>query len=191
MNKKTDLTGRLQKARKTWAVLLHFAAFVTSLIGGFLLPIEGSPETRKFAPVLVAAITGIVFSAIQRTDTKKRSGKWRIIAVTTLLLSISAFLSYGYFKRDLTCTYDRQEVVVGTRYTKRASDYLRENPGMSCERLLADFTGKASDIWTSESINSSRLILESMYLGSVCLITMFLLAVSQAVYANASKSSSR
>jgi hypothetical protein len=191
MNKKADLTGRLQKTRKTWAVLLHFAAFVTSLIGGFLLPIEGSPETRKFAPVLVAAITGIVFSAVQRSDTKKRAAKWRIIAVTTLLLSIGAFLSYQYFKRDRTCTYDKQEVVIGTRYTKRASDYLKENPGMSCERLLADFTGKASDIWTSESINSSRSILEGMYLASVCLITMFLLAVGQAVYASAPKSAAR
>ena len=182
MDKKTGLSSYLQKNRTIWTILLHFAAFVMSLVGGFLLPIEGSLEAKKFAPVVVGAITGLVFTVLQRADTKKRTAKWKIIAAITLLLSVFAFLGYGYFKRGRTCTYYGQEVVVGTSLTKQATDYLSQNPGISCERLLADFTGKVTDIWTAESINSSRLMLEGMYLGSVSLITICLLAVGHAVY---------
>src|SRR5688500_16874587 len=109
MNKKSDVSSRLQNTRKIWTILLHFAAFVMSIIGGFLLPIVGSGEAERFAPFVIAATTGLVFSLLQRRDAKKSARIWNVIAVSAVLLSIFAFLGYGYLKRERTCTCYGQE----------------------------------------------------------------------------------
>ena len=182
MKKKSDASRWLHKTRKVWTILLHFAAFVMSIIGGFLLPIEGSGEAERFAPFVIAAITGLVFSLLQRRDARKTARKWNVIAASAILLSILAFLGYGYLKRGRTCSCYGQEFTIGTRYTNQAQSYISQNHNLSCEQLLADFTCKVTDVWTAESINLSRLILEAVYLAAVCLSTVCLLAIGHAIY---------
>src|ERR1035441_1848740 len=56
-----------------------------------------------------------------------------------------------------------------------------KNPNLSLDALLEDFTGRAEDVWTRESINRRRLALAGLYVSCLPWFTVCVVAVVQAI----------
>jgi len=172
-------------AKKRIAILASLAAFVLSIIGGFVQPIADSSERRgallSLSPFLVTVLAGLIFFASQHWGHKAQSKKWFLICITSLILSIGSLLAYGYLIYDRTCVYDTQRRIVGTVLTSKGHSYVTQNPNKTCDEILADFVGEVEAVWTKESINRSILALESSYITCISLFGICLLALGQAV----------
>ena len=175
-------------ARKYWAVLASSAAFIVSLVSGFLQPTGVSAEERgvllRFAPVVVTFVIGLVFLIAQRIDQKKHAAWWVIGTVIAFALFIAAFFAYRNYVYTRTCDYDKERVIIGTSYTPRGTAYVNNHPGITCGGLLEDFAGQAVDVWTTESINESRRFRDITYITCVVLFAVSFLALGQALYSS-------
>lgn len=172
-------------ARKYWAVLASAAAFIVSLVGGFLEPAGATQEERsvllRFAPVVVTFVTGLVFLIAQKLDGKKHAALWAIGTVVAFALFIIAFFTYRNYIYTRTCDYDGERVIIGTSYTPRGTGYVSNHHGITCEKLLEDFAGQAGDIWTKASINQSRGLRDFTYISCVALFAISFLSLGQAL----------
>jgi hypothetical protein len=91
-------------------------------------------------------------------------------------------LGYWHLVYERTCAYDNQKIIIGTIYTNKGRTYVEQNPNKTCDEVLDDFVGEAEAVWTKESINRSRLALETSYIFCISLFAVCLLALGQAVY---------
>ena len=185
--KRASLLNRWSKGtRSSLRQLASLAAFVVSLISSFLKPVgftaDESSALLKFVPAIVIVVAGLVFLGGQRQHFSKHNVPWFGITIISLVLSASAFLAYRNFIYTRTCEYDNQRISIGSQYTPHAEVYAAQNPGISCERLLNDFTGHAEEIWTRDSINQSRLRLEITYVIGSTLFSFCFLSLGQAIY---------
>jgi hypothetical protein len=171
--------------KKYLAILTSLAGFVVSLVGGFVQPVTISDEQRsallRFTPFLVTIIAGLIFFLAQKWSSGKGANRWFVICAASFVLSVLSLMTYWYFIHDRTCIYDGENRIVGTSYTPKGQSYVSEYPHKTCEELLDDFVGEAEAVWTKESINQSRLILESSYIICICLLAICLLSLGQAV----------
>lgn len=183
----------LESTKKTWGLVTQLAVFIFGVVGSFLLPppgwaSSGGNETVvRLAQFIVAVLAGLVFLFVQRWRKKKHVRRWVILTITFLALSVVAFFAYQQLLDVRTCKYADQSVAIGTSYTQHAAAYVREHTNSTCESLLADFAGKAEDIWTKESIDRSRYILAGSYILNLPLFTLCIIGVVQALYCNQSK----
>jgi D-alanyl-lipoteichoic acid acyltransferase DltB (MBOAT superfamily) len=188
MTSGTTVGNWVGSARKYWAILASAAAFIVSLVGGFLQPVGVTDEERgvllRFAPVVVTFIIGLVFLAAQKLDRKKHAGWWVAGTLLSLALFVVAFFSYRNYIYTRTCNYDNDRVVIGTSYTPRGTSYVNQHQGITCEKLLEDFAGQADDVWTAESINQSRRMRDYTYVSCVALFAISFLTLGQALYSS-------
>jgi predicted membrane channel-forming protein YqfA (hemolysin III family) len=175
------------KLRKEWAAMSQVAAWFLTLIGGFLLPPaigltkEDSDAWRRFGAFILTVTVGLLFLASRRWKTKPFGVKWTVASVIFLLLAATSFVEYQWLSDERTCLYQGQKVVIGTQYTIQGLHHVQANPGISCVTLFEDFTGKADDIWTTNSINHSRILLGTTYIVALPLFAMCVVALVQAI----------
>ena len=182
-----------ESTKKTWGVVTEFAVFVFGVVGSFLLPPPGwatsggDTTVVRLGQFIVAVLVGLIFLLVQRWNQRKHVARWAILTIVFLVLSVSAFFAYQHLLDTRTCEYAKQTVVIGTRHTDQAQAYIRENPNLTCTTLLEDFAGEVEDIWTKDSINSSRYILAGSYILTLPLFTICIIAVVQSLYCSQSK----
>src|SRR5688572_21817285 len=79
--------------KKRIAVLASLAAFVVSIVGGFVQPI-GSSERRaallSLSPFLITVLAGLIFFASQQWGRKAQSKRWFLICITSFIFSIGS-----------------------------------------------------------------------------------------------------
>jgi hypothetical protein len=148
-------------------------------------PIGLSPGDEKiwqsFAKFIVTVLVGLLFIAARRYNESTYLRVWTAVAAVLLVFAVADFLAYQNFLDSRTCAYDSGRIVIGSAYTSHGLDYLKKNPGMSCEDLILDHTGKADQIWTGDSIAHNRMVLAEMYIGCLPLFTACIIAILQAV----------
>ncbi|MGH9931671.1 MAG: hypothetical protein ACREA9_20905, partial [Pyrinomonadaceae bacterium] len=86
---------------------------------------------------------------------------------------------YYWRYQNLTEQYSSSRVICGTEFTRRAAEYESSRPGISKERLILDFGGKTTDIWTEASINRARLTLGLSYSAGFGFLALAILSVLQ------------
>ncbi len=193
MPAKFTLQSYLKNIRTTWAQITQFVVFILGVVGSFLLPppgwasVDGNKVLVRLAQFIVAVLVGLIFLLVQRWNKKKHMGRWALFAIVFLALSVSAFFAYQHFLDTRTCPYAGRIVVIGTHYTEHGKSYVSENPNSTCTGFLEDFAGEAEDIWTKDSINKSRYILAGLYILSIPLFTICIIAVVQALACSQSK----
>jgi hypothetical protein len=122
-----------------------------------------------------------MFVAARVWNDRKHLRVWTIVAALLLVSAVVDFLFYQKLLSSRTCSYDSKIIPTGTVYTPHTLEYLQKHPGSSCENLLEDFAGKANEIWTTDSIEQSRMVLAAIYVSCLPLFTVCLVAVLQAV----------
>lgn len=183
----------LKSTKTTWAQVTQFAVFILGVVGSFLLPPPGWASSGgnkilvRLAQFIVAVLVGLIFLLVQRWNKKKHVGRWALLGIVFLTLSVSAFFAYQHFLDTRTCPYAGQTVVIGTHYTEHGQSYVSENPNSTCTALLEDFAGEVEDIWTKDSINKSRYIMAGLYILNLPLFTICIIAVVQALSCSQSK----
>jgi len=188
MPKKTDNLSWLENIKSTWGTLAGFALFVFGIVGTFVLPppgwvtASGDKTLLHLGQFIVAVLSGLVLILVIKWKRKKHLRRWILITLGSLFLSVGSYFAYQHFLDTRTCKYFDELVVIGSSYTQRGSEYVKENASETCSTLLEDFAGKADDIWTPNSINQSRYVLALSYIISIPLFTICLIATVQAVY---------
>ncbi len=179
--------GWPKKLKGSWALLSQVAVWVVGIIGGFVLPppIGLSREDEKIwqrlGVFVVTVLVGLLFIAARRWNKSRHFRGWAIAAGVWLLLAVVAFLGYQALLSSRTCAYGSQRLVIGNVYTPQGRAYAQKNSGISCHDLLEDFAGKADDIWTTDSINSSRMTMAEIYITCLPLFAICLMSILQAV----------
>lgn len=182
MTTTTTFNKWTHNVRKVLGYLASLSAFLVGWISKFMWPIgEDKKALVYFAPFIAMVIAGVVFLAGQLWRQKKHEKRWIAIAVISLIVSTGMFLGYRHLVSMKTCTYDRQIIIVGSVYTSRGEAYTKQNPGISCETIVYDFAGQVDEIWTKDSINQSRFILEITYVICVALFALCLMSLGQAI----------
>lgn len=183
MNTK-DLTAWSGGFRKTIKALTALAAFIFSMISGFLVPLGFASDERKaivrFAPFILAILIGCAF-VMRRKWAITDPQKWVLITVILLAGTILSWLLYWYYLSEFTCIVDTQRVIIGTEYTDQAAAYIRSNADMPCETLIRNYAGKIEMIWTRETVNKVRLYFQVIYLSCTILTTLCLLSLAQSM----------
>ena len=157
------------------------------IIGSFVLPppIGISREDEKIwqrlGTFVVTILVGLLLIAARRWNKTRHFRAWAVAAGICLLLAVVAFLGYQALLSSRTCAYGSQRLVIGEVYTPQGRTYAQKNPGISCRDLLEDFTGKADDVWTTESINTNRMMIAEVYITCLPLFAICLMAILQAV----------
>jgi hypothetical protein len=173
--------------KKRWASISQIAIWLGTLIGGFMLPPaigltkEDNDVWRKFGAFILTLTVGLLFLASRRWKSKPYRAKWTVAAIGFLVLAAVSFVEYQWLSDERTCLYLGKKVVIGTQYTAHGLDYVQGNPGISCTNLLEDFAGKADDVWTTKSINRSRILLGTTYVVALPLFSICVLALLQAI----------
>lgn len=198
---KSESGDWLDLVRRNWGTLTQGAVLILSVISSFLLaPPAGASEGdanvyTNLARFVVAVLVGLMLVLSRKFNRPPHVKFWWGIAVVLLVSSIAAFLGYQHLTNERTCRYLNQTIVIGADFTPMATNFLNENldvkqSGRRCELLLDAFPGdaeesaasRAGEIWTSQSIEHSRLLLAITYLSCLPLFTVCLIAVVQAIY---------
>src|SRR5688500_7281765 len=168
----------LASAKKIWGLLMQVPVFILGVASTFLVAppgwvtSAGDKTVVRLGKFIVAVLAGLIFLLVQKWNKKKHAGRWAMLTIVFLSLSILAFFVYQHLLNTRTCQYAGQAVVIGTKYTEHGHSYLRETPNSTCSSLLDDFSGKTDDIWTQDSINTSRYILAGSYILTLPLLTI-------------------
>lgn len=182
-----------ENIKKTWGLVTQLAVFIFGVIGSFLLPPPGwvssggDTTVVRLTQFVVTVLVGLILLLVRKWSKKKHVRRWVVLTVVSLAVSISTFFAYQYLLDTRTCQYADQTIVIGTSYTQHAASYVGENANSTCASLLEDFAGKAEDIWTRDSINTSRYILAGTYVLNLPLFTICIIGVVQALYCSQSR----
>ena len=177
----------LKQAQKSWLILGQGGAWLLGVIGGFLLPppvgvAEGGDKTwLRFGQFLAAVLMGLIFFGVLKWKQKKHAKWWWLAALLALFFGTACFFNYQRLTAAWTGNYSGRKAVVGSVYTPHGRQYVEKNPNLSLDALLEDFTGRAEDVWTRESINRRRLALAGLYVSCLPWFTVCVVAVVQAI----------
>lgn len=177
----------LKRSERSWGTLAQGAVWIMGVVGSFLLPPPLGVESAEdktwlhFGQFVAAVCIGLIFFGVFRWNRTCHARWWWLTALLALLLAGAAFFRYQQLTYLWTARYVDQKVVVGSEYTQAGRAYLEKNPGLSRDDLLFDFTGRAEDVWTRESIDRRRLKLAALYVASLPLFTLCVIAVVQSL----------
>lgn len=178
-----------ERIKKSWGGLAQAAIWVISIISGFLLPppVGISEDSEKvwvrLAQFTITVIVGIMFIAARKWKARKHASRWWVTSAVLLFASLGTFVGYQALSYQWTCKYyDEIKIIGGNSYTSHGLDYVKDNPGASCETILKDHVGNVYDVWSKESIDRRRIVLAAIYISCVPLFTICIIAVTQAIY---------
>jgi hypothetical protein len=161
--------------KRTALTLVQLGAWVMTLFGGFYSNIAPPDDNLKFWPSYASMVAGVGFIVYRKLGQKPRTVIVSIAIVIALLFPIFYYWRY----QNLTEKYSSSRVICGTEFTRRAAEYISSHPGISKEKLILDFGGKTTDIWTEWSINQARLTLGVIYSAGFGFLALAILSVLQ------------
>jgi hypothetical protein len=155
--------------------ITQFVTLLGSLFGGFYTKIAPPDDSLKFWPSYASLLAGLVFIVYVNLGRKPRT------LIVSIAIALAAILPIFYYSRyqSLTENYSSSRVICGTEPTTRAAEYISSHPGISKEKLIFDFGGKTTDIWTEGSINRARLTLGLSYSAGFGFLALVILSTLQ------------
>ena len=163
---------------QTWATLI---AILISAVIILILPRPFPISTfasalLRCSMIMLAALTTI----LTLNSFLRGASPWVFGTITTAssILAVLVFFSFLYVRAQYVIQVELPdetwEFTAGTTLTETAKQYLRTNPGLTKQDLLADFAPGLDDkIWTAESIASVKRWLFISYALSVLLLSIF------------------
>jgi len=141
----------------------QFGTFVLTAFGGFYTRIAPPQDSLKFWPGYASLIAGLAFILIANIKDKVRPAILWISIIPALACPAFYYVKY----QRLTAAYGESQVICGTAYTPKGSDYTSKNQGKTKEELIQDFAGQTAEIWTEDSINEAKVVLGLSYSSAV------------------------
>jgi hypothetical protein len=190
---KGRLKSFLAGARDIWAILLQAAAWISTVVAGFLRPPEFvgqvsvsglTPERlSKLAEFIFAVLFGVAFATIVRSRYLRSVWAWSLVTVGALVLAVTLFFLSLVLGTSWTCSSANTRVVIGSELTPHGVKYVEQGRGrgQTCEFWLDDHAGKVTDIWTLGSILRREIVLLIIYIATVLLFGLCIMAAIQAV----------
>jgi uncharacterized BrkB/YihY/UPF0761 family membrane protein len=180
------LQKTLQGSRKSWLLLIQATAWIGAVIASFVLPppVGTADETKvwvRFAQFIITIFIGLLVLLTLRWTKKKHILSWAAVSASFLMLGTICFFIYQILATRWTTSYDKDHVLIGDTLTKQAAEYLRENPTLTRSDLVMHYGGSVDKIWTIESINQRRFILAGVYVLTMPIFTICIIALLQAI----------
>jgi tRNA A-37 threonylcarbamoyl transferase component Bud32 len=185
---------RFRHTAKLWKGLAQAGAGILCIITGFALPAPfGSSRadesaSRGLASFVVAVLVGLLFVAGQRFALGRHLRWWWSGSAAFLIISTSAFIGYLYLSQAWSCSYNNKVVLIGNVETSLAENRKKAHPSeQSCEDLLMAASGHVDWVYTKESIERCRIILEILYVAITPFLALCVIGVVQAIYIHEGK----
>lgn len=162
-----------------WKKLAAIAAFIVGVMVEFVETPPEDTQARPLAIFCVAVLVAVSYAAVRKWNNEKNLSGW--IAAVLIALAASLFIHYRYtgLHSTLTATYQGSRYVVGTTLTNVGQLYLQKNPRKTNDDLLFDAGGKATVIWTGDSITAAKTTLRYSFLLCSPLIGATIVAAVQ------------
>jgi len=178
-------SGWIAQLKTIWGPLAAAATWIFGIIGSFMLPppvIANQAQWPNSAKFIIAVCVGLLVVPGFLFGKKKHWIWWELLAGVSLLAAVGSMFAYQHMTDSSTCTHQGALVVIGKTYTPHGAEYVKENPGISCGDLIDQHVGKVEDVWTKDSIDSTRLKLVAVYLASMPLSTICIMSLLQGIY---------
>ena len=139
----------------------------------------------------VAVLVAISYAAVRKWNKDRDLRGWIVAVLIALAASLFAHYQYSSLHSSLTATYQGAKHVIGTELTNVGQLYVQKNPQKTNDDLLFDAGGKATTIWTVDSINAAKTNLRYLFLLCSPLIGATIVASVQVAELSTRKSRAR
>lgn len=147
-----------------WKKLAAIAAFIVGVMVEFVETPPEDTQARPLAIFCVAVLVAISYAAVRKWNNERDLAGWIVAVLIALGASLYLHHRYTELYSSLTAAYQGSRHVIGTTLTSVGQLYLQKNPQKTNDDLLFDAGGKATTIWTSDSIKSARTNLRYSFL---------------------------
>ena len=174
--------------QSSWILLAQAGIWVLGIVAGFLLPPPVGAEADakvwvRFAQFVVTVGVGLVLLAALRWQRKKDTLRWATLSGLMLVLATVAFFGYQMCLARWTVPYhnDSGRVVVGFELNDFGRRWKELHPERTLYDIVMDARGEVDTYWTRESLNQRRLALAALYVLTMPLLMLCIIATVQAI----------
>jgi len=178
------MTSRGRGLRAHRRTLLAAGGVLFAAIAAGLLPPPAAVADaagRWLVALVSAAVVAFAILPLLVWRSAARPAIGIALAIAALACGVVSFVASGYIERSCTAQYAGKRVLIGSELTPLASDYKRDNPGLSNDDLLFDAAGAVDRVWTTASIGRCRAWTGGTYFLAVPFLAVCLLAAAEAV----------
>lgn len=152
-------------------------AFLFPPPGVFSDPTSFGKPWRLGSAIVIAVFVLLCLRVLQN----RLAGRWQLVMALLFVVGIISVLWHLEERRTCVCSTSSDNVVViGSELTQQAADHFKVLGEISCADKVAEFAGKASDVWSEHSIARCERLLNVSYSVALCLIASALVAGIQA-----------
>ncbi|HAV61014.1 MAG TPA: hypothetical protein DCY13_01445 [Verrucomicrobiales bacterium] len=177
----------LHGAKRTWDSLAKTGVWIAAVVTGFLLPPPagagqfGEANWSRLAQFVIIIAVGLILVVTSRYQRRQHTVAWSVVAGLALVVALGSLFGYLRSATLWTCEHDGLRLVIGSSLTPLGQAFVDANPGIACDQLIFNFAGQVEKIWTIGSIQTRRMWLALIYLGTTPCFTLSILAVVQAL----------
>lgn len=192
------MTARLEKLQEHWNVLAQVAAWIITILAGFIVAppagvLQGgdSDALWNLARFVVTVLVGLMLVLTTLNSTKDSLSLWISLTVAMLILFIVMYFVYGMYLNAWTVSYSNELRVIGETLTDHGKRFAGEHPELVLKKDWVYYhAGETREIWKGEEVNARQTWLQVLFLPVVCLPACCIMAAIQTAYL-VSKSSSK
>ncbi len=157
------------KLDSIWKKAAEGGALILGILTAFLVlpPFADFNEgVLKNFTTFLSSVIFIVFYICTIKFGMSDDRAWLRNALLLFFLAAGLFLGYTVVLNVYTCEYNELRFLKGIVYTEFASEYLSNSVYRGCTRLVEDFGGVISDVWSDNSIIGTKVLLFLLYILS-------------------------
>ena len=167
---------------RRWKGISAIGAIVASTATAIYRPPPiGDPQSFIALGTLLSSVTsGLLYVAMTRFGSERSVAAWIVAAVLGSAGAVWCHSYYGTLFDTRVAVYQGQQFVIGDEYTPEGTAWAAAH-GHEPNALLFDFTGIATNVWTSESIARVKTRMRLSYYAVFPLVAIAILSTVQAV----------
>lgn len=182
----------MEQIKKRWGVIAEGAAFLVSIIAGFVvLPAKSNElsqviKIEPFSVFIVSVLAAFFLIAASKWKQKKHFLGW---GSATLVFAIGLIVGIYYYSVSVdegVCRHIDRVYFMGA-YTEVAQGHKNANPEKTCEDMLGDYQFKDEHVWTRESMDETRRSIIGLYLITITLGALTVMGIIQTIYTHFGK----
>lgn len=182
------LTDYLSGRRNDWHEFWSFGTVIASLLAGFVQPPPalsyGSDDQliTRFAQFAVTIFAGLLVTIGMKYRLQRYWLRWILLCAVSLILASALYITYNHITQKYTGPYNYGRVVIGPIDALKNPARDRDEAERDLGKLIMDHSGDVYEIWTEDSINNRRTLLQVLFIATLPLFTASMLSLLQAIY---------
>lgn len=173
----------VEKLKTAWGEIALLSAWIVSIAGSMIIPLpswysedNGTLYFSKFGIFIAVILSGFLILLSLRNKSTKL---WTILTIGFLILFITSYVTYFFFREANTLPYLEDDIVIGTEMLQNNPFNIFENDyGYKPEKKdkMLIILGQPDKVWTTHSIENNRVKLILLLFACYLFISSFMVA---------------